>query len=100
APTAPAAGLCAQMKLLQPALTTNPALLFNLASCAESEGRADDATKLLTEYSRLAPGADDIDDVQARLVLLKNLSALSQPQGAQVRSLYTSAAKHVDRREY
>jgi tetratricopeptide (TPR) repeat protein len=73
APTAPAAGLCAQMKLLQPALTTNPALLFNLASCAESEGRGDDATKLLTEYGRLAPGADDIDDVQARLVVLKNL---------------------------
>ncbi len=100
APTATAAALCAQMKLLQPGLTANPALLFNLASCAESEGRADDATKLLTEYGRLAPGADDIDDVQARLVVLKNLSGLSEPQGAQVRSLYTSAAKHVDRREY
>jgi hypothetical protein len=48
-PKAPAADLCAQMKLLQPALTTNPALLFDLASCAESEGRADEATKLLTE---------------------------------------------------
>ena len=99
-PPAPAADLCAQMKLLQPALATNPALLFDLASCAESEGRADDATKLLTEYGRLAPGADDIDDVQARLVVLRNLSALPEPHGAEVRSLYTSAARHVDHRQY
>ena len=98
-PAAPAAGLCAQMKQLQAGLPKNPALLFNLAKCAESDGRLDDATDLLTEYGQAAPTAADIDEVQARLVVLKSLSALPEPQGAAVRQPIRSAGKHVEARD-
>jgi tetratricopeptide (TPR) repeat protein len=88
------------MKQLQGGLTKNPAMLFNLAKCAESEGRLDDATRLLTDYVQAAPMAADGDEVKARLVVLKGLSSLPAPKGALVRTLYTSAGKHVDARAY
>jgi tetratricopeptide (TPR) repeat protein len=99
-PPAPAMGLCAQMKQLQSGLPKNPALLFNLAKCAESDGRLDEATRLLTEYSLAAPMASDNDEVQARLAVLKSLAALPDPKGALVRSLYLSAGKSVEARGY
>jgi tetratricopeptide (TPR) repeat protein len=99
-PAAPAAGLCAQMEQVQAGLLKNPAMLFNLAKCAESEGRLDEATRLLTEYSQAAPMAADTGDVQARLVVLQGLAALPDPKGALVRTLYESAGRHVETREY
>ena len=100
APSAAVVGLCPQMKAVQAALLKNPAMLFNLATCAESEGRYGDATRLLTEYTDAVPMAADNDEIQARLVVLKALSALPDPQGSQVRTLYASAARHVDARGY
>jgi tetratricopeptide (TPR) repeat protein len=99
-PSTPEAGLCAQMKQLQAGLLQNPAMLFNLAKCAESEGRLGDAARLLTEYTQAAPKAADIDEVQARLIVLKGLAALPDPNGPMVRTLYESAARHVDARDY
>jgi tetratricopeptide (TPR) repeat protein len=96
----PMTTVCGQMKQLQAGHPRNPALLFNLAKCAESDGRLDDATVLLTQYVQAAPGAIDLDEVQARLVLLKALSELPEPKGTVVRAAYTSASKHVDAREY
>ena len=74
-------GLCAQMKALQAALVNNPAMVFNLAKCAESEGRLADAASLLTKYIETAPMAADLDEVRARLAVLNSLSALPDPQG-------------------
>ena len=54
----------------------------------------------MTAYREAAPTAADADAVQARLVVLKGLTALPDPQGSVVRALYTSAAKHVDTRTY
>ena len=93
-------GLCPQMKAVQATLVKNPSMLFNLATCADSEGRFGDATRLLTEYTQVAPMAADNDEVQARLALLKALSALPDPKGSLVRTLYASAARHVDARGY
>jgi tetratricopeptide (TPR) repeat protein len=98
--TVPTAALCAQMKQVQGGLPGNPAMLFNLAKCAESDGRLDDAMALLGQYSKAAPGAYDLEEVQARVVILKALSALPEPKGTLVRAAYTTAAKHVDAREY
>ena len=42
----------------------------------------------------------NLDEVQARVVILKALSALPEPRGSLVRAAYTSAARHVDAREY
>jgi tetratricopeptide (TPR) repeat protein len=92
--------LCAQLKPLQAALPKNPALLFDLAKCAESEGRLGDAIRLLTAYGQAAPMAADTDDVQARLAVMKGLAAIPDPKGASVRALYTSAQKHVEARGY
>lgn len=99
-PSSPAVGLCVQMRQLQAGLLTNPAMLFNLARCAESENRLDEAIRLLTEYGQVAPQAADNDDVQARLSVLKDLSALPDPKGALVRNLYASARTHVEERVY
>jgi tetratricopeptide (TPR) repeat protein len=88
------------MNQLQAGLLKNPAMLFNLAKCAESEGRLSDASRLLTEYSQAAPMAADSNEVKARLVVLTSLSALPDPNGTLVRTLYASAAKHVETREY
>ena len=100
APAAPAATLCAQMKQLQTGLLKNPAMLWNLAKCAESEGRLADAIRLLAEYGQAAPTAADGDDVQAQLVVLKALVALPDPNGTLVRTLYASARKHIESRGY
>lgn len=93
-------GLCPQMKAVQATLLKNPAMLFNLAICAGSEGRLGDAIRLLTEYSQLVPTAADTDEVQARLAMLKGLSALPDPKGSLVRTLYVSAARHLEARGY
>ncbi|MEO6237357.1 MAG: tetratricopeptide repeat protein, partial [Vicinamibacterales bacterium] len=97
---APAGGLCTRMKQLPGGLLKHPAMLFNLAKCAESEGRLGEAIRLLTEYGQAAPAAADMDEVQARLIVLKGLTALPDANGALVRTLYASAWKHVEAREY
>ena len=99
-PAAPAGALCTQMQRLQAGLLKNPAMLFNLAKCAETEGRLSDAIRLLTEYGQAAPTAADIDEVQERIVVLKSLVALPDPNGSLVRTLYASARKHVEARGY
>ena len=99
-PSVTEGGLCAQMQKLQDGLLKNPALLFNLAKCAETDGRLADAIRLLNEYGQAAPMAADSDEVKARIVVLKDLAALPAPNGPQVRTLYASAGKHVEARAY
>jgi tetratricopeptide (TPR) repeat protein len=99
-PPAPEVGLCAQIKAVPASLVGHAAMRFNLGNCAESEGRLADAARLLTEYVEAAPAAADVDEVRARLVVLNSLSALADPQGTVVRTLYASAAKHVEMRRY
>ena len=84
------------MKQVQGGLPGNPAVLFNLAKCAESDGRLDDAMALLAQYSKAAPGAYDLDEVQARVVILQALSGLPEPRGSLVRTAYTTAAASID----
>ena len=96
----PGTGVCAQLKQLQTTLPNNPALIFDLASCAESGGRFDDASRLLTQYKAVAPAAVDGDAVDARLAFLKQLVDLPAPQGDAVRALYTSAAHHAQAHDY
>ena len=44
--------------------------------------------------------AADGDEVRARLVVLKDLAALPAPTGQMVRTLYSSAGRHVEARAY
>ena len=92
--------LCAQMKALQARQVNSPAMVFNLAKCAESEGRLGDAARLLAEYIETAPLAADRDEVRARLAVLHRLSALPDPKGTLVRTLYANAARDIETRRY
>jgi tetratricopeptide (TPR) repeat protein len=97
---APAPTLCAQLTQLRPALSGDPALLFNLAKCAELDGDFDNAIQFLTAYNRVAPAAADNDETGARMMALRQLVALPDDTGAQVRQRYGSAARNLEARRY
>src|SRR6266403_2134807 len=100
-PDAKAATLpCSQLKELESSLPKSPALFFNLAKCAEEDGRQDDALRYLNQYLATAPSAMDSDDVRLRLATDTSLTKLSGPAGEQVRKLYASAARQIDLRKY
>ena len=94
------ASLCDQIKELQTAAPQNAAILFNAAKCAESDGRAGDAARLLGQYLMAAPQALDASDVQARQESLASLAALDGDRGTQVRSHFAAAALDLDYRRY
>jgi len=94
------ASVCDQIKELQAALPQSPAILFDAAKCAEGDGRADAAARLLGEYLRLAPEALDAADAQARQESLASLASLDGERGAQVRSHFAAAALDLDYRRY
>jgi tetratricopeptide (TPR) repeat protein len=91
---------CSQLKELEPSLPKSPAVLFNLAKCAEEEGRQDDALRYLNQYLESAPSALDSDDVRLRVTTDTSLTKLSGHEGQQVRDLYASAAREIDLHKY
>jgi len=97
---AASASACDQIEDLQKALPQSAAITFNAAKCAESDGRAGDAARLLGEYLKLAPQALDAADTQARQESLASLAALDGDSGAQVRSHFAQAALDLDYRRY
>jgi tetratricopeptide (TPR) repeat protein len=95
-----AAPPCSQLKELEPSLPKSPAVLFNLAKCAEEEGHQEDALRYLNQYLESAPSALDSDDVRLRVATDTSLTKLSGHDGQQVRELYASAAREIDLRKY
>jgi tetratricopeptide (TPR) repeat protein len=91
---------CSQLKELEPSLPKSPAVLFNLAKCAEEDGRQEDALRYLNQYLESAPSALDSDDVRLRVATDTALTKLSGPEGERVRKLYASAAREIDLRKY
>jgi tetratricopeptide (TPR) repeat protein len=91
---------CAQLRDLESSLPKSAALYFNLAKCAEEDGREDDALHYLNQYMAMAPAALDADDVKLRLTTDSSLSGLSGPSGEQVRKLYAEASREIDQRKY
>ncbi len=100
APPAVGPGLCAQLKQLQQSQEGNPALVFNLAKCAEQEDRYDEAIALFKQYNQMAPQAVDGDDVQLKIGMLQSLQELPEPSGKAVRKLYAHAQQDVEDRRY
>jgi hypothetical protein len=97
---AAAPSLCDQIKDLYAALPQSPAVVFDAAKCAESDGRAGEAARLLEVYLALAPDALDAADVQDRQQSLASLASLDGDRGAQVRSHFATAALDIDYRRY
>jgi tetratricopeptide (TPR) repeat protein len=91
---------CSQLKDLESTLPKSPALYFNLAKCAEEDGRQDDALRYLNQYLSAAPAALDSDDVRLRVANNTSLTKLTGPAGEQVRKLYAEAAREIDQRKY
>jgi tetratricopeptide (TPR) repeat protein len=91
---------CAQLKDLEPSLPKSASVLFNLAKCAEEDGRQEDALRYLNQYLATAPTAIDKDDVNVRLSTLTSLSKLDGDKGKEVRAHYAAATRFIDDRRY
>jgi tetratricopeptide (TPR) repeat protein len=94
------ASLCNALLELKGTLGASPAATFNLANCAESNGRTAEAARLLEKYLEMAPNALDADDVRARIADLKALLTLPGQNGVEVRRLYASAYGSLAERKY
>ena len=55
--------LCNALGELKSTLASSPSATFNLANCAETNGRATEAVRLLEKYLEIAPGALDGDEI-------------------------------------
>jgi len=85
------ASLCNALLELKGTLATSPSEIFNLANCAESNGRTVEAARLLEKYLEVAPSALDSEEARARIDDLKSLLMLPGQNGVEVRRLYASA---------
>jgi tetratricopeptide (TPR) repeat protein len=92
--------LCNALAELKPTFATSPSLTFNLANCAESNGRDAEAVKLLEKYVEIAPSALDVDNARARIADLKELLNLAGPTGVEVRRRYASVYESLAERKY
>ena len=92
--------LCNALGELKGTLATSPSATFNLANCAESNGRPAEAVRLLEKYLELAPTALDAGEVHVRIADLKSLLTLPGQNGVDVRRLYASAYGSLAERKY
>jgi tetratricopeptide (TPR) repeat protein len=92
--------LCDALGQLKAKLVSSPSATFNLANCAESNGRAAEAVRLLERYLELAPAALDAEDTLIRIADLKSLLALPGQNGLEVRRLYASVYGALAERKY
>jgi tetratricopeptide (TPR) repeat protein len=92
--------LCNAMGELKATLVSSPSATFNLANCAETNGRAAEAVKLLEKYLQMAPTALDAEQSQARIADLKSLLALPGQNGIEIRRLYASIYGSLAERKY
>jgi tetratricopeptide (TPR) repeat protein len=94
------ASLCDALAELKNTLSTSPAATFNLANCAETNGRTAEAVRLLEKYLEMAPNALDANDARARIADLKSLLDLPGKNGVEVRRLYASVYGSLAERKY
>jgi tetratricopeptide (TPR) repeat protein len=94
------ASLCDALAELKGLLATSSSATFNLANCAETNGRAAEAVLLLEKYLEMTPAALDGDDARSRIADLKSLLGLPGPSGVDVRRLYASVSGSLAERKY
>ena len=92
--------LCQTLKSLGPIAANSPTFTFDLANCAEDNDRPAEASELLTRYLQMAPKAADADRVRLRIADLNALAQLPEQKGAQVRTIYSSASRSLEERNY
>jgi tetratricopeptide (TPR) repeat protein len=94
------ASLCDALGGLKVTLVSSPSATFNLANCAETNGRTDEAARLLEKYLQLAPAALDGKDAHTRIADLKSLLSLPGQNGIEIRRLYASVYDSLAERKY
>jgi len=92
--------LCNALAELKGTLASSPAATFNLANCAEGNGRPTEAVHLLERYLEMSPKALDADEVRVHIADLKSLLTLPGQNGVDVRRLYASAYTSLAERKY
>ena len=92
--------MCNELAELKGASSSGPSATFNLANCAESNGRTAEAARLLEKYLEIAPAALDADESHARIADLKTLLSLPGPNGTEIRRLYASMYTSLAERNY
>jgi tetratricopeptide (TPR) repeat protein len=83
-----AADTCSKIRAVAAGLTRSASLVFNLAKCAEDEGKLEEASQLVDEYLKLAPDATDKTTTQAGL---DEARELEQRAGPEIVALYGEA---------
>ncbi len=92
--------LCNALLELKGKLATSPSATFDLANCAESNGRTTEAVHLLEKYLEMSPDALDAGEARVRIVDLKLLLTLPGQNGTDVRRLYAAAYGALAERKY
>jgi tetratricopeptide (TPR) repeat protein len=92
--------LCNALGNLKEPLAGTPSATFNLANCAESNGRTAEAVRLLDKYLEMSPNALDAQESHARIADLKSLLTLPGQTGMEIRRLYASAYGDLAERKY
>ncbi len=92
--------LCNELVELKATLVNSPSETFNLANCAESNGRVAEAVKLLEKYLEMAPAALDAEEAHLRIADLRLLLSLSGPSAVEVRRLHASLYNSLAERQY
>jgi tetratricopeptide (TPR) repeat protein len=93
-------GLCDRTKALSDAFSTNAAVVFNSAKCAEQDAHPEVAARQLDDYLKLAPNALDRADAELFRENLRSLAALDGDPGKLIRQHYANAARYLDYRRY
>jgi len=93
-------GLCDKTKALTDAFSTNAAVVFNSAKCAEEDAHPEVAARELDGYLKLAPNALDRADAELFRENLRSLAALDGDPGKLTRQHYANAARDLDYRRY
>ncbi len=85
--------LCNALGELKGTLAGSPSATFNLANCAETNGRAAEAVRLLERYLEMAPTALDAAEAHTRIADLKSLLSVPGQNGIEIRRLYASGVR-------
>jgi tetratricopeptide (TPR) repeat protein len=92
--------LCNALGELKGTLVISASATFNLANCAETNGRPAEAIKLLEKYLEMSPAALDGDETRTRIAELKSLLSLPGQNGIEVRRLHASVYSSLAERQY
>jgi tetratricopeptide (TPR) repeat protein len=86
---------CKKLGENETSLPKTPAILFNLAKCAEADGRLEDANKYFTAYLAAAPNSVAEPEAKDAVADLTAVLALTGPKADETRDHYRRASQFL-----